>query len=422
MSDLESTAQVYHTLYDNFLQRYMEAIQQQSFPITEARVISPAAPPDLKSGPVAWLVLGIAVLFGTAAGFGVATIREAIDRVFRTVRQVETDLQASCLAVLPKLTDLNVGKKEKNEPGKRQKGGASSKPVSGLSIAPPSPERADLESQGASQATITEITRSELTRNAAKKDYTTQSPDKAKRIIVARQPFMRQAVEEPLPHFAEAFRSIKVGVDTNRLRSHSKVIGLTSTLPGEGKSTVSSNLSELIAHAGKRVVLLDCDLRNPSLTRALARGARSGLLEVLGGHVALDDALYVDEETGLAFLPAVIKADLAYSNEVLASDAFRSFLEDLQNSYDYIVVDLPPVAPVVDVRATTQVIDTYIYVVEWGKTKRSLVQHQLASIPDLQDRLLGIVLNKADVRVLERYEDHYGKYYHKAYGYGGERS
>ena len=121
-------------------------------------------------------------------------------------------------------------------------------------------------------------------------------------------------------------------------------------------------------------------MRNPSLTRALARGARSGLLEVLGGHVALDDALYVDEETGLAFLPAVIKADLAYSNEVLASDAFRSFLEDLQNSYDYIVVDLPPIAPVVDVRATTQVIDTYIYVVEWGKTKRSLVQHQLASI------------------------------------------
>ena len=109
--------------------------QFSNSPITEARVISPAAPPDLKSGPVAWLVLGIAVLFGTAAGFGVATIREAIDRVFRTVRQVETDLQASCLAVLPKLTDLNVGKKEKNEPGKRQKGGAGTKPVSAVDSA-----------------------------------------------------------------------------------------------------------------------------------------------------------------------------------------------------------------------------------------------------------------------------------------------
>ena len=103
LRDLESTAQVYHTLYDNFLQRYMEAIQQQSFPITEARVISPAAAPQHKSGPLTSLVLGIAVAIGLVLSFGAALLREAVDRVFRTARQVESNLHARCLAVLPLL-------------------------------------------------------------------------------------------------------------------------------------------------------------------------------------------------------------------------------------------------------------------------------------------------------------------------------
>src|ERR1700730_5446104 len=82
LRDLESTAQVYHTLYDNCLQRYMEAIQQQSFPITEARVISPAAAPQHKSGPLTFAVLGIAGAIGLVLSFAAAFLREAVDRVF----------------------------------------------------------------------------------------------------------------------------------------------------------------------------------------------------------------------------------------------------------------------------------------------------------------------------------------------------
>ncbi len=103
LRDLESAAKVYHTLYDSFLQRYMEAIQQQSFPITEARVISAAAPPQHKSSPLTLKVLGIAGAIGLVLSFGTALLREAIDRVFRTARQVETNLHARCLAVLPLL-------------------------------------------------------------------------------------------------------------------------------------------------------------------------------------------------------------------------------------------------------------------------------------------------------------------------------
>src|SRR5262249_49181750 len=103
LTDLESTAKVYHSIYDNFLQRYMEAIQQQSFPMTEARVISAAAPPDSKSSPLAPIVLGISSLIGLALSVGIAFLRDTIDRVFRSVRQVESNLHVRCLAVLPRL-------------------------------------------------------------------------------------------------------------------------------------------------------------------------------------------------------------------------------------------------------------------------------------------------------------------------------
>jgi succinoglycan biosynthesis transport protein ExoP len=260
---------------------------------------------------------------------------------------------------------------------------------------------------------VSQLTRSEPGRNALKRGSPERS--EAKRPISPSRPFVRQVVDEPLSSFAEAFRSIKVAADLNG----SRVIGITSTVPGEGKSTIASNLAHLIAHSGKRVIVLDGDLRNPSLSRALARNSRAGLLEVLDGQVTLEEAVYVDKDTGLRFLPAVVKADTAYTSEILGSDVFKKFVEDLRKDHDYIIIDLSPIAPVVDVRSTTQIIDCYIYVIEWGRTRINLVQHQLSGFPELQDRLLGVVLNKADVRVLERYETYYGRYYYKNY-YSGQ--
>ncbi len=418
LRDLESSAQVYHTLYDNFLQRYMEAIQQQSFPITEARVISPAAAPQHKSGPRASVVLAVAGFIGLLLSFGAAFMREIVDRVFRTARQIETNLNAHCLAVLPLLVD------PKSKKGKSAMGigpvGRRAPTGDMMSISPsvvaPVRERPELPIKDLSVAKGSLLTQSTLSQNPAKRAGIYPA-DKvaAKRPIAPSRPFMRQVIDEPLSAFAEAFRSIKVAADI----SGSRVIGITSTVPGEGKSTISSNLSELIAHTGKRIIVLDGDLRNPSLSRGLAPNAKAGLLEVLNGQMSLDDAIYVDEDTGLRFLPAVVNSRVTYTNEILASDDFKNFVESLRKDYDYVLIDFPPIAPVVDVRATTQIVDCYIYVIEWGKTQVKLVQHQLSGFPELQDRLLGVVLNKADVRVLQRYETYYGRYYYKNY-YGGQ--
>jgi succinoglycan biosynthesis transport protein ExoP len=378
----------------------MEAIQQQSFPITEARVISAAAPPQFKSAPRTSIVLGIAGAVGLLLSFGAAFLRESFDRVFRTPRQVETSLHTHCLAVLQRLADPKSSDRKPLAPSRP---GGAKEPGQMVPLAKSSP----VEKNPAQKVLVKPALRSSISGEA--------STSGAPRSLVPGRPFLRHVVAEPLSTFAEAFRSIKVAADV----AGSHVIGITSTLPGEGKSTISSNLGELIAHTGKRIILLDGDLRNPSLTRGLTPKAKVGLLEVLNGELTLEEALYIDEETGLRFLPTVVTSHLDHTNEVLASDTFKAFADGLRKDHDYVIIDLSPVAPVVDVRATTHIVDSYIYVIEWGQTQVKLVQHQLSSFPELYDRLLGVVLNKADVRVLARYETYYGSYHYKNY-YGGQ--
>jgi succinoglycan biosynthesis transport protein ExoP len=229
-------------------------------------------------------------------------------------------------------------------------------------------------------------------------------------------------VEEPRSLFAEGFRSIKVAADIASAIKENKIIGVTSSVPKEGKSTIASNLAQLMAHGGKRVILIDGDLRNLTLSRGLARSAKTGLLEVLAGQVEMQQVVYTDTRSGLTFLPAVIESRLAHTDEILASKMFKQLLDGLRPNYDYIIVDLPPLAPVSDARATAGIIDSYLYVVEWGRTRVNVVQHQLAAAPELYDRLLGVVLSKANIRILTRYEQYYGRNYYKnyyaRYGYG----
>jgi polysaccharide biosynthesis transport protein len=137
-------------------------------------------------------------------------------------------------------------------------------------------------------------------------------------------------------------------------------------MAGEGKSTVACNLAMLMADAGKRVILLDADLRNPTLARSLAPQPSTGWMELLAGKIDLSQATAKELTTGLALLPLSSEEQPVHSDEILSSQAFKDLIDQLRQRYDYIIVDLPPIAPVVDVRATVPVIDTFVYVVELG--------------------------------------------------------
>jgi succinoglycan biosynthesis transport protein ExoP len=224
-------------------------------------------------------------------------------------------------------------------------------------------------------------------------------------------------VTSPLSRFAESIRSVKMAVDLNHVNKSQKVIGITSTLPNEGKSTVALSLAKLIAQTGARTLLLDFDLRKPWLTKMLCPGAKLGTLDVIAGRCRLSEALWTDTATRLALLPTGRKVHLALTNEILASDKLKDFVDSLKQTYEYIIVDLSPLAPVVDVRATTHFIDSYLFVIEWGRTPLGAVEEALNGAPGVYEKTLGVILNKTDMKLLGRYGGYRGgyHYYHKSY-------
>ena len=169
------------------------------------------------------------------------------------------------------------------------------------------------------------------------------------------------------------------------------------------------------------MLLVDCDWRNPSVTRALAPNATAGIFDVLTGKKSFEEVSWRCPVTNLEFLPAPEKSTLLHTSEILGSDATKRMFEQLRLSYDYIVVDLPPLAPVIDVRATGHLVDFYFLVVEWGSTKIDVVQHALNRARPIYENLLGAVLNKTDMDQIGRYDmqrrEYYDNRHYARYGY-----
>jgi succinoglycan biosynthesis transport protein ExoP len=187
-------------------------------------------------------------------------------------------------------------------------------------------------------------------------------------------------------------------------------------LPNEGKSTIAFSLAQLMAQVGGRTILVDCDLRNPTLSRALTRRTKIGLIDVLAEKIELKDAIWTDPLTKMVFLPALTKFRFVNTNEILSSVPMKKLFENLRESYDYVVVDLPPLAPIVDTRAAAPIVDSFVFVIEWGRTKIDVVEHALGQAQEVYDSLLGVVLNKVDMKTFGRYAGYKsGYYYNKGY-------
>lgn len=361
LRELEREAETYKNLYQTFLQRYQEAIQQQSFPVTEARIISNAVPPLGPSHPKKPLVLALFLLLGAAAGVGVGGWREYRDRFFRTGKQVQDYLGLEFLGMTP--------------------------------LVPNAGDRAN--------------------------DARQQRPG----FIQKTSPLVNYVVDHPLSPFAETLRSAKIAADLRFSDKACKVIGVVSSLPAEGKSAISINFAGLLARQGSRTLLIDADLRNPGTTRAIARHADAGLLEALLDGRDIDRILLADEATQLSVLPAVVRQRTPHSSELLASAGMRKLLKSVSEQYDYVVVDLPPLGPVVDARAIADLIDGFIFVAEWGATARRVAMEVLESNPQVREKCVGVVLNKVDQERLKLYHDYgsndyyysrYSRYYHES--------
>ena len=433
LTELESTAQSSKKVYENYLRRYMESVQEESFPISDARLISPATRPLSRSSPKAFIVLPVAALVGMVLGLGIGVWRDLSERVFRSIQQVESLLHATCIALVPladpkrQKSDANSNMPDATRRSQLETWVARSlssayssvrSPLSGSSIVERSLSLTlHSNAHGASEAVKISASRSDQDTEVSVLTPSVENAEKSfGRKIARNSRLLWSIVDAPLSRYSEAIRSIKLAIDLNGAFKANRVIGFTSSLPNEGKSTIAFSLAQLMAQVGTRTILVDCDLRNPSLSRALAPRAKRGLIDVLTEKVEFDKAICRDPSTNLAFLPAVMKFRFANSNEIISSVPMKKLFEKLRESYDYVVVDLPPLAPIVDVRAATPIVDSFVFVIEWGQTKVDVVEHALGQAQEVYDHLLGVVLNKVDMDSFGRHAgDHAGYYYNKHY-------
>jgi capsular exopolysaccharide synthesis family protein len=211
--------------------------------------------------------------------------------------------------------------------------------------------------------------------------------------------------DAPQSPFTESVLEIKLAIDSmTRSGKRMQVIGITSTQPKEGKSTIAAALALLIAHTEAEVVLLDCNLRNRSLSAGLAPAAASGILDVMTGTVSLPAITWTDPLSRLSFLPAGNSSRPICASDALRSETLDELFKALRKTYEYIIVDLPAVAPFADVRAAAHLLDSFILVAECGRTNIGVVERALKVYSGINELVLGVALNKADTNLLKGFE------------------
>ncbi|RWE03912.1 polysaccharide biosynthesis tyrosine autokinase [Mesorhizobium sp.] len=364
LRELDQQAQALSTLYQTFLGRYQEASQQQSFPVGKVRVISDANMPLAASSPRTIRVLALSLVLGLMLGAGFGGLNEFNERFFRTGEDVRDRVGLKFLGYLP---TIGGGKAKETKPD-------------------------DLPADGK----VTSLSAAE------------------------RRARMRVSLDAPASMFAETLRNAKIAFDVVMEDKGSRVIGVISVLPGEGKSTVAANLAGLLAANGARTLLIDGDLRNPGLSRSLGMESEQGLMEAVVNGQTWQSVGKVDRQTKLAIIPAVLRGQFSHTSELLGSAGMRRFIENARETFEYIIVDLPPLGPVVDAKAFAPLVDGFVLVTEWGRTPRAMVRSMLESESYVADKIVGAVLNKVELKKLakygslggsEKFFDRYSSYY-----------
>ena len=188
-----------------------------------------------------------------------------------------------------------------------------------------------------------------------------------------------------------------------------KVITMTSSVPNEGKSSISLSLSRTLAESGKKILMVDADLRKSVMAaRYHIQGIDKGLSHYLTGQAEVEDIIYETEVEGLCITPD--------PTSILDSEQFEQFIENVRDMFDYVIIDAPPLGVVIDAVIIGKYTDGAVIVIEQGVIKRKIVQDVIKQLKRGEVRILGAVLNKVDERI-----GAYGNYEYKySYSYYGE--
>ncbi len=207
-------------------------------------------------------------------------------------------------------------------------------------------------------------------------------------------------LERPRSRFAEGLRALIAGLVGPSKRDGGRVVLVTSSVPGEGKSTTATALARLAALEGLKVLLIDADLRRPAVAGLLGLEAKVGLVEILRGEREAETVLRQDRRSGLSFVPG--SARVSQPTRLLGPAGIGILLEEARRHFDLVLVDSPPLLAVGDARVMAPLCDAVLFLVRWNATQRALVTHALGLLgttsggPEGPDRPVLAVLTQVD--------------------------
>jgi len=334
--ELESKSQSLRAMHDSFLQRYVQAIQQLSSPTAETRVVAKALPPLDPSSPNKLLILSASLMIGTVLGFAGAYGKEVFDTSIRTRNQAALAFRASCLGLLPTV---------------------DAKAVGGVRLVSTSPRQIEIDGG-----------------------------------------LYGYSVKNRSSLYCETIRHVKYAVDLKRSSGVGYKLGISSIGEGEGKTTFAINLAMHLASIGHKVLLVDCDFKRPGLSRALFSNLVVENPSQSGQSTKVGEALWTEVNTQLNIFPVPSGSSYSTSDDFLSSGAFGELMTKISDHYDFIIVDLPPVAPVVDVKVMTSALDGILMVCQWGRHQSEVVSNAISESSQLRSKIVGVVLSRVDLK------------------------
>jgi capsular exopolysaccharide synthesis family protein len=205
-----------------------------------------------------------------------------------------------------------------------------------------------------------------------------------------------EVMDRPLSAYTEAIRSIHTNLMLADVDHRPRVVLVTSALPGEGKSTMAMSLAQTVARSGQRVVVVDGDLRRPSLHRLAGIAQKPGLIEWLLGRNAAEEVVYSAGPGGVDVIPA--GSPLQLPPNLLSSDRFRLLLHGLTERYDMVILDSAPVLAVSDTRVLAALAERTLFVVRWASTSRKVAASALHQLFEAGANVAGVALTAVDVK------------------------
>jgi capsular exopolysaccharide synthesis family protein len=219
--------------------------------------------------------------------------------------------------------------------------------------------------------------------------------------------------KNPKSPISEAYRTLRTNIQFSSFESDIKTILITSSGPSEGKTTTSGNLALTFAQSGKKVLLVDCDLRRPSVHKKFMISNQIGLSNLLINNLKLEDVAvnYIDNLYILT--SGTIPPNPA---EMMGSKKMKAFIEEVREKFDYIILDTPPVIAVTDAQILSTMADGVLLVVSSGQAEKEAAERAKELLMNVKANILGVVLNKVEINSRKSY----GYYYY--YGNDKERS